>query len=194
MMLTKLKIATGVLMISIGLLTGSAGLIARHAVAAQEVSPPKVLLGKRAGAALKQAATPQDLAKILAIEIDVKDFRQAMSFKEFVVVLKQKVDARGKSLPLFVDARAFREDDPAAASLWDNQVQFRPDSAKMSVHVALRTALSMFPVGEPTPIQRGGVTEVIAKGEPTFIIRDGRIEITTKRAAYKLADKKKSAE
>jgi hypothetical protein len=176
---------------SMCILVGGAELAARLPAAAQGDSVTNALVGQKARGKAQDGAKPADLAKILAIEIDTKDFQAAMSFKEFRGLLVEKLAGLGKPVQIFVNTQAFKEDDPTLPSVYDCQILFREEPKKMSVHSALRTALSMFAVGELTQIQRGGVTEVIAKGEPTFIIRDGRIEITTRRAAYKLADGKK---
>jgi uncharacterized protein (TIGR03067 family) len=130
--------------------------------------------------------TTSQLLQVLALEVEVKDFRGPMTFKEFLGVLQEAVAAKGKVLPVVVDLKAFREDDPAAANIYDTQITFQPGPLqKRSVSDMLHAALGMFNVGAPVLLRRGTTTEIAARGEPALVLREGDVVITTRSAANK---------
>ncbi len=115
----------------------------------------------------KARAEALAVAKLLNEPIDMKDFQNAMTLKEFIGILYEKFAAMGKELPIVVHGAAFKEESPdefpEESSVYDNtQVKFPAFLKKMKLAIVLRLALSQ-----------------VKTGNATYLIRRNFIEITT---------------
>lgn len=140
------------------------------------VKPGKVRLGSRAAPQTgngpesklsdpRRAATDA-LMRTLDQEIPTKDLpRGILSLLDY---LTAKMGETGKELPFFVDVNAFSKDVRAVmdGELPPPQLKLRPYPPRLSVRAILQIALDEFD-----------------GGEATFLIRQRRVEITTKKAA-----------
>jgi len=102
------------------------------------------------------------LSVLLQETVEMKDFQEPLSFKQFLGRLHEKLAPKGKELPISVDVNAFKEENPEGPSVWDMQIQFSPFPRKQKLAVVLRRALQQ-----------------LAPHSATFVLREGVIEITT---------------
>jgi hypothetical protein len=112
------------------------------------------------------AKKTKDVLGLLRMEFDTGDFQNPMTFKDFLELLRDKLAARKETLPIIVDARAFKEE--ADFDVYDAQVRLVAPPGRMSVGNILRAAFKAIP-----------------GSEPTLLLRRGQIEITTRAAAGK---------
>jgi hypothetical protein len=157
-----------------------------------EAPPPDLKPGKGRRVTLyERQYTVEQVMQVLAFPVDdehLKQLRNPMSFKEFLGILMESAEVKGKRLPILVDTRAFKADDPENPSIYDAQIKFTGAGQK-SISSVLHAGLNMLPVGGPMLIRRGTVTEIVARGEPALIIQDGIVVITTRSAARKNPDR-----
>lgn len=113
----------------------------------------------------KMAATDA-LLRILDQEISTKDLPG--TFWSLLDYLTAKMHDAGKELPFFVDVRVFSKDVRSVidGELPPPRLKLQPLPPRMSVRAILQLAVNQFD-GD----------------EATFLIRQGRVEITTKKAA-----------
>src|SRR2546421_12252094 len=57
-------------------------------------------------------AEANTIAKALAEKVDMKDFLNQMTLKEFIGLLYEKLAAKNKEVPILVDWNAFKEETP----------------------------------------------------------------------------------
>lgn len=124
------------------------------------ISAPAGEKSKKGGAGKETSKLA--LSAFLETTLEMKDFQQPMSFKEFLGHLKVKLAPKGEDLPIFVNTEAFKEENPDAPAVFDTQIQFPPFPKKMKVAAALSVALRRF--NPPNA---------------TLVLRDGFVEITT---------------
>jgi hypothetical protein len=111
-------------------------------------------------------ASTDALMRTLDQEISTKDL--PVSFYPLLAYLTDKMREVGKELTFFVDVRVFSKDVQAVVDgeLPPPRFKLQPLPSRMSVRAILQMAVSQFD-GD----------------EATFLIRQGRVEITTKKAA-----------
>jgi hypothetical protein len=120
----------------------------------------------------RAANTPWKAHELMALLndiIDMKDFQAPMSLKEALGLIQDKVNAKYReedALPILVDVKAFKAQDPAAPDVYDTQVKFPSFPRKMSIAGALEFALGEIP-GRPA----------------TYLLRQGMVVVTTLQAA-----------
>jgi hypothetical protein len=141
------------------------------AAAPQGAQPPaekplptqgKQTAGAKAG---KKAPTSRDLLQWLDEPLETAAFRAKMPLKLLLTKFSEALSARGKEAVFFVDVTTFREAQPDAANLLEIEVKLPPVPQRLSFGRLLRLALAELPEGM------------------TFMVRRGRIEITTAERA-----------
>jgi hypothetical protein len=116
-------------------------------------------------AAQGQKATENNaIIRLLDEMVDMKDFQQPMSMKEALGLLMEKFEVKGKALPILVDGASFRRENHTL--IYDEQVQFAPYPRQLAMGQLLQLMLSR-----------------VAKRDATFLVRNGAVEITTKKEA-----------
>lgn len=108
-------------------------------------------------------AAANSTMKLLEDEIEIpEEFKQPVPFKLVLKLFGDKLAARGKDLPVWIDQNAFKEDAAEAPELLESNVTFPPFLKRMQIATALRVALSQMPTNNAT-----------------YMIRRDYIEITT---------------
>jgi len=107
----------------------------------------------------------KDVLRVLRIDLETRDFENPMTFRDFLGLIRDKLAAKQETLPILVDARAFKED---GLEIYDAQVRLTAAPGQMSVGNIFRAAFS----------ELGGP-------EATLLLRRGLVEITTRAAAGK---------
>ncbi|MEI7688161.1 MAG: hypothetical protein WCL32_24415, partial [Planctomycetota bacterium] len=107
--------------------------------------------------------------KLLEQEVEIpEEFRQGagIEFRTILRFFTDKLSARGKDLPVFIDQAAFDEGAAEAPKVLDTEVKFPPFLRRMPIAIALRVALSQ-----------------VQGNSATYIVRRDYIEITTAERA-----------
>lgn len=108
-------------------------------------------------------AAAASIQKLLEEEIDIpEEFKQPVPFRLVLGFFRDRLSARGKDLPVWIDQNAFKEDAAEAPDLLEANITFPPFIRKMPIAIALRVALSQIPTNNAT-----------------YLIRRDYIEITT---------------
>jgi hypothetical protein len=94
--------------------------------------------------------------------LDMKDLQNPMTLKEALARIEDQVAAKGRHISIFVDAEAFKEENPDAPSIYDTQTLFPAYPKHMRLQTALRLLLAR-----------------VSPPNATYILRDGMVEITT---------------
>lgn len=111
----------------------------------------------------KQVDMPsRDLLRLLNQPLEMKDFQQPMTFKEFLNLLSEAMSLTGKEFPILVNTPAFRDEFPNAQDVFDASIKFQPYPKKMTFGAALKLGIDQIP-----------------SKNAVYIVRQGRIEITT---------------
>jgi hypothetical protein len=98
--------------------------------------------------------------------MELKDFQEPMTLREFLGRLYDLMGRRGKELPIIVDSGIFRAVNPDAEDVNDTPVQFDKFPKSMTIASALSIAV-----------------EKIKAAEGVFLVRNGQVEITTRSHA-----------
>jgi hypothetical protein len=149
-----------------GALVGLSGLLLVPGFGRELRAAQKTGTGTETPLANPKMATTDALMRTLDQEISTKDLPQ--SFYPLLDYLTVRMRETGKDLPFFVDVRAFSKDvqDVVDGLLPPPRFKLQPLPPRMSVRAILQLAVSQFD-GD----------------EATFLIRQGRVEITTRKAA-----------
>jgi RNA polymerase sigma factor (sigma-70 family) len=131
---------------------------AEGAVGKDEVDRPKVVERPR--------ATSRELIFNLRANIELKDFQQPMTLKEWLMLIYEKFHTQGMDFPILVDIRAFREENPDAKDVYESVVKFPTYPREMTLAAALKFVISQIP-----------------DFKAEALIRDGVIHITTQKHA-----------
>src|SRR5262249_29502740 len=110
----------------------------------------------------KKAPKGDARSAFLKVELEMKEFQQAMPFKEFLTLLQERT-AIGV-FPIQLDTRAFKE-PPWEVEVLEAEVKLPPFPRRMTVEQAVRQAIKQLPA------------------PAALIFRGGQVEITTQDKA-----------
>jgi hypothetical protein len=112
-----------------------------------------------------KVAENRAMVRLLDEACEMKDFQQVMSLKEAAGLLMEKFAAKGKELPISIDAATFRKEYPDL-DIYGQHIQFQPFPKLLSLEGILK-----------------GFVSQIADADATFLIREGTVVITTAKEA-----------
>jgi hypothetical protein len=110
----------------------------------------------------KGAKTRRKAVAILDERLDMKEFQNQLSLKEALGLIHDQLALRDDEFSIFVDADAFKQENPDAPDIFETRVQFPQAPKKMTVAMALGIILNKVPTNNAT-----------------FVVLPDRIEITT---------------
>jgi len=113
----------------------------------------------------KAGPTSQQLFANLQEMLDMRDFQNPMTLREALGLIYERFALKNKEMPILIDSRAFKDEQPDAADFYDTPIKFPPIPREISTATFLKIALSQIPND--------------AKAE--LLIRDGYLEITTEK-------------
>src|SRR5262249_9300233 len=147
----------------VGALVGLAGILLVPGSSRELLAAQKTGSGTETPLSNPKMASTDALMRTLDQEISTKDL--PVSFYPLLDYLTEKMREVGKELTFFVDVRAFSKDvqDVVDGLLPPPRFKLQPLPSRMSVRAILQMAVNQFD-GD----------------EATFLIRQGRVEITTK--------------
>ena len=103
----------------------------------------------------------QALASLLDEPIDMAAISQGeLNLKVLLQHLQDRLAAKDKELPIFVDTLAFQQENPDAQGIFDTAVKFDSIPKKQKVGTILRQALSRVQTNNATLLLRGGLIEI----------------------------------
>jgi hypothetical protein len=106
-------------------------------------------------------AGPQAPSAVLEEPIDMAAISQGeLNLKELLAHVRDRLAAKGKELPIFVDALAFKQENPDAQGIYDTAVRFDPIPKKQKLGMILRQALGRVQTNNATFLLRGGLIEI----------------------------------
>jgi hypothetical protein len=118
--------------------------------------------GKATAKEVRKAPTTRELLAWLEEPLETKPYQVKLSLKELLKKFSDAFAAKGKELPVVVDDLAFKEETPDAPWASETELTFPSVPRRMPLREALRFAISKIPLNNGT-----------------FLVRRGRIEITT---------------
>jgi hypothetical protein len=130
---------------------------------AQNVGKKTPPAGKEA---VKQPLSRQAIIHLLQKSIDTQNFKvPQLKFRDFLGLVDEWLAHERVEIPILLDFRAFREDDPNAypkgvEDLYDLEVAIPQHVNRLSLATVLRSALSRFPSNNATWIVRNGMIEI----------------------------------
>ncbi len=119
-----------------------------------------VLLSGATTAAQGKVLHRRELAAALSRVLDSADFSQAMTFKDFLGRLQNRLKVQGCELPVVVDTEAFKDGNQDAPDIADTQVKFPAYPKQMTGAAFLSHALAAIPTGNATYFVKNGVVVV----------------------------------
>ncbi len=107
----------------------------------------------------KAAVTSRTILADLQVEMNSQPFRETIKLSDFLALMHDQLQARGKAVSFVVAEEAYRDENADAPALLDQQITLRNLPAKASANHLLRQALKQMPM------------------KSAFVIRAGKVEI-----------------
>src|SRR5262245_48930734 len=122
---------------------------------------------KKSDAKKTEDRKTEALLRVLESTMNVKDFQNPMTFKEFLGVLADKLAATKKVVPIRVDLKAFAEKKINAERIYSASISPQYPVKEMPLGLLLQLAVNQLP------------------GEACWVAKAGEVVITTKKAGGK---------
>jgi hypothetical protein len=116
----------------------------------------------QASAESAQELSVRQLLRVLEEAVETKDFQDEQGFEKALVLLKEKLAARGKELGLLVHNAEFKE-GTHSRQIIDGQLPIKlpPSSGRLPLSMVLRLLLAQLDDEEATFLIRNGVVEIL---------------------------------